>query len=372
MTLQSVGAYNPSQDLPEGEFFYLPELPRLLPYAYHPHAAQIEFMSNGWVRNFLGDCFPSEAELLRFLRQRNGLYGPLTVPKATTERARDIADWYQFVTVIDSFVSDRSALGASHDDARQVFAAIMSDFHGDPREATAARGTDEVAYGRAGRDLWRRFSPGLTPEQKRRLGDSLDAFLRGCAAEIRAKLTGDIPDYETCMAVREDSFGCEFLKLLTEYGVGVDMTEHANSPDFIVVHTHAMRQLILVNDVLSWRKESAEEDVMTTVRVLCQRYGLSLQQAVDHLCRLIQFHETSYITARDRVLEGPLGKRPEVRGYLEGLDYLLGGSQEFEYLTPRYFGDGSVWDGTTSGWLSLTAPIARFLSAPPESAETGR
>jgi hypothetical protein len=370
MTLQSAGVYSTSQDAAAGEFFYLPELPRLLPYDYHPRAAQIEFMSNGWVRSFLGDCFPSEAELLRFLRQRNGLYGSLTVPKATTERARNIADWYQFVTVIDSFVSDRSALGASDDGARQVFAAIMSDFHGDQRDAADARGVEEFAYGRAGRDLWRRFSPGLTTEQKRRLGDSLEAFLRGCAAEINAKLTGDIPDYETCMAVREDSFGCEFLKLLTEYGAGVDMTEHAGSPDLIVVHTHAMRQLILVNDVLSWRKECSEEDVMTTVRVLCQRYELSLQQAVDHLSRLIQYHETSYIEARNRLLDGSLGQRSEVRSYLEGLDYLIGGSQEFEYLTPRYFGDGAVWDGTTSGWLSLTAPIARFLPAPPEPAET--
>jgi hypothetical protein len=35
----------------------------------------------------LCDCFPSEAELLRFLRLRNGLYGPLTVPKTTAETA---------------------------------------------------------------------------------------------------------------------------------------------------------------------------------------------------------------------------------------------------------------------------------------------
>jgi len=37
--------------------FYLPELPRLLPFAYHPKAAQIEFASNGWVRRMLGTCF---------------------------------------------------------------------------------------------------------------------------------------------------------------------------------------------------------------------------------------------------------------------------------------------------------------------------
>ncbi|WP_329560586.1 hypothetical protein [Kitasatospora sp. NBC_01266] len=104
--------------------FFPSELPGLLPYAYHPHAAEIEFASNGWIRARLGDCFAGEAELLHFLRQRNGLYGPLTVPRADRRRARDIADFYQFVTVVDSFVSDRAELGASVEGAREVFAAM--------------------------------------------------------------------------------------------------------------------------------------------------------------------------------------------------------------------------------------------------------
>lgn len=333
--------------------FFLPELPRSLPFGYHPKAAQIEFASNGWIREFLGECFAGEEELLFFLRQRNGLYGPLTVPEADEERARAIADWYQYVTVIDSFVSDRSALGASDRDARELFARIMTAF--------SREGDDlDFAYGRAARDLWRRISPGLSPRQIERFTASLAAFLDGCAVEIRAKLTGDIPGYERCMAVREDSFGCAFLKLLTEYGAEVDMTDLAASGVLDEVHRHGMRQLIIVNDLLSWRKEHAQEDTMTTVRVLCDREGLDLQDAVDRLCVLVEEHEKSYRDARDRLLDEPVGKRPDLRAYLRGLDHLIGGSQEFEYLTPRYFGDGSVWDGSTSGWLSLDAPVARF------------
>lgn len=339
--------------------FFLPELPRSLPFAYHPKAAQIEFASNGWLREFLGECFAGEEELLFFLRQRNGLYGPLTVPEATEERARAIADWYQFVTVIDSFVSDRAALGASDSGARRLFAQIMTDF---TRDSSADGGPDDLdfAYGRAARDLWRRISPGLSPRQIERFTASLAAFLDGCAVEIRAKLTGDIPDYERCMAVREDSFGCAFLKLLTEYAAEVDMTEVAESGVLDEVHRHGMRQLIIVNDLLSWRKEHSQQDTMTTVRVLCDREGLVLQDAVDSLCLQVEEHEKAYREARDRLLKEPVGAREDVRAYLRGLDHLIGGSQEFEYLTPRYFGDGAVWDGSTSGWVSLDAPVTRF------------
>jgi pentalenene oxygenase len=336
--------------------FHLPELPRLLPVRYHPDAARIEFASNGWVRRWLGDCFENEADLLHFLRQRNGIYGPLTVPDAEYQRAQDIADWYQYVTVIDSFVSDRSALGASDTGAREVFAAIMADFPDTGRPA------GELPYARAGRDLWRRISPGLSEAQVRRFGTSLESFLRGCAAEIRAKLADEVPDYDTCMAVRLDSFGCEFIELMTEYGAAVDMTGFI--PELGDVHDHAMRQMIIVNDLLSWRKEHAQDDKMTVVRVLIEREGLDLQDAVNRLCALVEHHERAYIAARDAILSGPLGDRPDVRGYLRGLDHLIGGSQEFEYLTPRYFGDGSAWDGTTHGWLDLDAPVARFRDAP--------
>ncbi|WP_142212177.1 terpene synthase family protein [Streptomyces sp. SLBN-118] len=346
--------------------FFLPELPRLLPVAYHPKAAQIEFWSNGWVRRQLGDCFAREEDLLSFLRQRNGLYGPLTVPDANERRTLDVTDWYQYVTVIDSSASDRSALGADEADARAVFAGIMAAFHGGP-------GGDEAhPYARAGKDLWRRISPALSPAQTRRFTDALEAFMRGCATEIGYKLASRVPDYATCMAVRMDSFGCGFIRLMTEYAAEVDMT--ADEPLLRDVHTYGMRQMITVNDLLSWRKEHAQEDKMTLVRVLIERDGLGLQQSVDRLCRLVEHHERAYLEARDRLLHGPHGSRADIRAYLRGLDHLIGGSQEFEYLTPRYFGDGYVWDGSTSGWISLTAPVARLRpqSPPPPPPPPGR
>ncbi|WP_239340466.1 cytochrome P450 [Frankia sp. CiP3] len=351
LTLTTLDAFTP----PEREFF-LPALPRSLPFAYHPKAAQIEFASNGWVRTELAGCFATEADLLAFLRQRNGIYGPLTVPNADEQRARDITDWYQYVTVIDSFVSDRSALGASDGKARNAFASIIADFRGEGDPA------NDLPYSRAAKDLWKRISPGLSPAQVSRFTASLEAFLRGCATEIHSKITNNVPDYEACLAVRMDSFGCDFIELLTEYGAAVDMSDLL--PQLTEVHQHCRRQMIIINDLLSWRKEHAQGDTMTVVRVLTERDGFSLQDAVNRLCALVEHHEKAYIEARDDLLSGPLGTRGDVRTYLTAVDHLMGGSQEFEYLTPRYFGDGSVWDGSTSGWVDLRASVTHFRSQP--------
>ncbi|UGY94656.1 terpene synthase family protein [Streptomyces gobiensis] len=336
----------------DAEGFYLPELPRLLPVAYHPKAAQIEFRSNGWVRRSLGECFASEEQLLKLLRERVGLYGPLIAPKADEQRVLDLTDFYHFVGLIDNLAVDHSGLGANIYGARKMFEKIMTDF---------GAGTGAASpFGRAAADLWQRISPGLTTQQIGRFRASMETFLGGITAELPFQLGGVVPDYDTYMAIRIDSFGCDFVVLLNEYAMAVDMSEFAASPEFGEVYAHGMRQMILVNDVLSLRKEHG--DPMNAVRVLCHHYGLTLQQAVDQVCELAELHERAYAAARDAVLGGPEGDRRDVRAYLDGLDHLIAGAQEFEYLTPRYFGDGSVWDGSTSGWVSFTSPTARLRS----------
>ncbi|NBM16965.1 terpene synthase family protein [Streptomyces sp. GC420] len=340
------------------EEFHIPELPRLLPVAYHPKAAQIEFQSNAWVCRMLGDCFADERALLAFLRQRNGLYGSLTVPAATEERARDIADFYQFATVVDDAGADRGAVGSGHDRARAAFARIMASF------GPEAAPDDDFPYSRAAGDLWRRITPGLAEPQVRRFRDSLEANLRASGAELSYRSTETVPDLDSYLSVRVDSFGFPFILLLTEYGAGVDATSLHSDPDVVALHRHAVRQMILINDVLSWRKEHALHDTMNAVRVVRAHDGLSLQQAVNRVCGLAERHELAYIETRDRIRNGPLGGREDVLTYLDALDHMIGGSQEFEYLTPRYYGDGYVWDGATSGWISLTAPIARFRAEP--------
>ncbi|MEU9092120.1 cytochrome P450 [Streptomyces sp. NPDC048428] len=357
---------------PYSRFLFYPELPRLLPCAYHPKSAQIEIASNGWIRKNLAVCFADESDLLFFLRQRNGIYGPLTVPRASDQRALDIADWYQYVTVIDSSVSDRSALGADGGVARRIFGNVLAEFTGGARDTAGQAGhapsPQEIAYGTAAKDLWQRISPGLSPAQVKRFGVSLEAFLRGCTTEIEAKLTDSVPDYEACVQVRLESFGCDFIELMTEYGAAVDMSEHL--PELAELHYHCRRQMIIINDLLSWRKEQAQDDKMTVVRVLTEREGHSPQDAVHRLSELVEHHERKYIETRDALLAGSLGSRDDVVEYLTAVDHLMGGSQEFEYLTPRYYGDGSVWDGSTSGWLDLDAPIVRFQPERPTAAAT--
>ncbi|MBB1256052.1 terpene synthase family protein [Streptomyces alkaliterrae] len=329
--------------VPRTDGFQLPLFPRSLPVVYHPHAAQTEFRSNAWVRRHLESCCTSQTQLMRLLRQRVGLYGPLVAPLTDRDRVLALADFYHFVGLIDDLAADHTAgLGASPGGARAAFDRITAEF-GNPDTATSP-------FGRAAADLWQRMSPDLSGRQQHRFQESLATFLQGIAAELPYQLTGTVPDYSAYIDIRLASFGCDFICLLNEYAAAVDLTDLLRTPELRAVHDHAMRQMILVNDVLSLRKEHG--DPMNAVRVLEYHDRLPLQQAVDEVAARAAAHEHGYIQARDAA-RGHLGGQVGVDAYLRAMDHLLAGAQEFEYLTPRYLGDGAVWDGSTTGWISL-------------------
>ncbi|WP_327167702.1 terpene synthase family protein [Streptomyces subrutilus] len=341
--------------------FFLPELPRLLPSAYHPNAVEIEVRSNAWVCRHLQSCFSDEQALMSYLRQRAGLYGPAVSPLADEQRAGDIADFYQYVTVMDDAIA-----GAATDEqqARTALARITDGFGTD---------TDDTSpLIRAGADLWRRITPGLSPAQVGRFKESLASSLGGYADEVPHRHAGHILGLDDYLALRVFRFGWPFVALMTEYGAGIDMTGLHPTPAFEAANGHAVRQMILVNDLLSWRKEHARADTMNAVAVLQHTRGLGLQDAVDALCHLIEDEGRAYLAARDLILGGSLGTRPDVAAYFDAVDHLIGGTQAYHYLTPRYFGDGYAPDGSTSGWLSLTEPLARLRPHPTDPARAVR
>ncbi|MDG6110109.1 hypothetical protein Daura_20995 [Dactylosporangium aurantiacum] len=328
---------------PTGRHLYLPELPRLIPVAYHANAVQLETASNNWVRRFLGDCFAGEEELLRFLRQRNGLYGPLTVPEGEPAKVLCVSDWYQLVNAIEA-IGAGSLLGG-------VVAGVKDG---------AGAGQPGSAYLDAARDLFGRIVVGLSQAQRQRLDQGLAALHAEVVSPVPALPSTDVPDLDTCLDRRAARMRYRVLGLLTEFAAEVDMTPFIGAHEFQQLHAHACRQMIIVSDLLSYRTAQRKTTPMNAVRLLNERDGLPLQDAVDRLCALVEHHERAYIAARSRILASPLGNHPDTRVYLVGMDHLVAGSQEFAYITPRHFGDGAVWDGTRSGWYSVDEPVTRL------------
>ena len=144
-------------------------------------------------------------------------------------------------------------------------------------------------------------------------------------------LTQDITELERTDAMRRDFVANVSHELKTPLTVlsgfletmrELPLSEADRNRYLDIMAQQGARMQIIVNDLLSWRKEYRDEDTMTTVRVLCEDQGLPLQTAVDRLCALAERHEREYLAARDRLLAGPAGQDPGIVAYLAGLDAL--------------------------------------------------
>jgi hypothetical protein len=332
--------------------FFLPELPQGLPCLFHPDTPWMEAESNGWIRQFMAGCYPSMTALMLFLQQRNAVFGALVSPLASRERARGIIDFYQYVTVFDDMCGAGTRVGSDPELYNRVRDRLVGAF-----SETTPRDDHPLILG--GLDLLRRLSEGMSPAQQQRLIRSVTDFGKGIEWEVFSRNRGHhlgIPEY---LRIRYPVFGGDFILLLAEYAAEVDMS---SCQEVETVSRLAIHHLIAVNDLFSYRKEILRHDSVNLVAIL--RSVRSLQEAVQETVSLIERYEREYMSERDRLLSGPLGSQGDVRSYLRCLDHLLGGNKVFHLLTPRYFGPGYVWDGTTSGWFSLKDPTTHLSPVP--------
>jgi hypothetical protein len=160
------------------------------------------------------------------------------------------------------------------------------------------------------------------------------------------------------MSTRRDSVGGKMYFVLVEYGLLIDLAEDLPGPlpgagalGELIGST--LDYLILTNDLFSFRAECAKDDYVNAVAAVIVQDALSLQGAIDKVCEVADEYEEDFLARREAILRSPLGRRSDVRAYVEVLGSMMSGNLRWSYLTPRYHGTGHVWNGATSGTVTL-------------------
>ncbi|MGH3912607.1 MAG: terpene synthase family protein [Pseudonocardiaceae bacterium] len=334
-----------------GTQFYLPELARHIPVRCHPQVDDIIAKSNKWVRSHFGFAIPDRAAMDAFCADGYALWTSLLFPTLADDRTVDIADWTQYFFLFDNVCSGAGHLARRADGARELFSAITAVMEG--RKIP----TDYI-YVAPFEELWSRIAVRMPPRQRDRFAASVACFVDGCFSEVRSRAEGRVLDYETYMATRRNSAGGKMYFVLVEYGLNVDLTDDLPGPlpgagalGELIGTT--LDYLILTNDLFSFREECAKNDYVNSVPALIVQDGLDLQGAIDKVCEVADDYERKFLAQRTAILESPLGCRSDVQAYVDGLGWMMSGNLHWSYLTPRYHGAGHVWNGATSGRVTL-------------------
>lgn len=330
-----------------GATFFLPEILTRLPARCHPKLPEVEEQSAAWVRRELSFAFTSEPRLSRFLETRCAYVACALWPTIRDDWMLDVANMTQHLFVFDDAYGDQSGIGKSPKSAQKVF----EDFFAVMEGATLRAGHP---YAMVFQDVWASIALPMTPRQRSRYRQAVADWLNACVHEVASRAKGLVFDFDTYLAVRRGSVWQKPCFPITEHGLGIELPEElVTSSELSALHLLCVDTSILINDLYSFPKETMEGDYVNAVPILCLSHGLGLQQAVDRVCELINDIEARFLASCDALLASRFGEDPALRPYLTALGYSAAGLLDWSRFSTRYHGPGYVWNGLTSGVVTL-------------------
>nr|CEL13466.1 putative terpene cyclase [Kibdelosporangium sp. MJ126-NF4]CTQ99153.1 putative terpene cyclase [Kibdelosporangium sp. MJ126-NF4] len=345
---------------------FLPARPALLTFRPHPEAESVEADSDQWVRTRLEPLFKTTADLERFLEGRHGLWVGLAHPHGDTAWLRLIADVMQYWFILDDLATydvhdptKRFDIAAAHD----LFADVGAVMSGNqPRRMSL--------HGGIMAELLDRADDRMSPAQRERFRSHISVMIGGFGREIAARAEGRVLSFDEYMTLHEDSVGMDWIYLLYECGLGVDLSDElAARPQALPrLHRIMTRRLLYNNDIFGLRRDMLSGDPMNGVLTLMREKGIGVQKAVDELHDLICHSEARFTRLKADILSrGEPACTLAMRTYVQELEFLLAGDQRWHYMSPRYNGAGHRWNGRTSGILRLTPDVTCYLPPTRES-----
>ncbi|MBB5159926.1 terpene synthase family protein [Saccharopolyspora phatthalungensis] len=212
------------------------------------------------------------------------------------------------------------------------------------------------------RELVDRIRGRTTPEFFQRMVEAMSTWqVRGLVAELDAPDATDEDPLQAYLRLRVDSAGPSSFMVFAEYVLELDLPSEIRSNGLIKEYERLIAEhWILPNDLLSFRKECFRGDHTNLVCLLRRNQGLSLNDALAAVATLINDRQERVLKQYDEIMATELGKREEVRMYLDALQAIGAANQRWSYLTPRYHGPRFQWNGVLSGELRLFPTHTQF------------
>lgn len=291
------------------------------PAIYERHAA--------WCRRLLP--FVDAAAMTQFFERRYPMFDALIFPAGLPQRIVHSSCMNSLMFEVDDLALQQHA----------AFDEIASDR------------TTGHPYGPAFSDIWKTLEGHMPERVFRRYRDGWQDCFRGILAEREYTNSGNLPDFDSYLAIRQLSFGFQPLVVCVEYVLGIDLSDIIGAdPDILRAQRAVCMHALLVNDLLSFRKEVSHGDLFNVVAILSYVHCRPLQTALDITGTLIRDVDAEIIRAHAQ-LRRRYCHMPQILMYLTALTALCAGNLRWSLETTRYHGSGFGWNGMRSGSLTI-------------------
>ena len=296
----------------------------------HPGRTELRRRHDAWFRERMAGV-GLDAERRLFEECEGVSLMCAVLPGADDERLLGICLAASVLFLLDDVTDGDSAETAHADRYLAVLAGASAD-GGSAHLRLLAQTLTRVREGVSDR-LWARFTAGFSE------------VIAGAAG----KSTAPVRDYPEYLAVRRADAAFDLVGVAIEHGLGLDLDPETDLDPVVAARFHdaCFEHTILVNDLLSYRKEYALDEPMNAIGVLRRTRGLDLQSAVDLLGGRLAAAEQAFFAEGALLRAGAgaaVGGDPGVGAYLDAWGLMLSGNLAWSFACPRYHGTGTGWD----------------------------
>ncbi|RLU81145.1 methyltransferase type 12 [Streptomyces griseocarneus] len=315
----------------DGEKIFHPDFHLELVPMWHPQHDEVEQMVAETDSPYILAYYGSQDAVNHYLAQSLPAFGGLCYPHAGPDRIYCTERLMSVTALMDDTTTNPTAV------ADEAWRAVLRQHYLDA--LNGIQPPDEFPIAQL---LYESMIPvkeqlASKPRVWERLYDSIVELIDVQTDSLALKM--DHLTVERYLELRRvDNYG-EWAATMTEYAIDVDMTDELAADESLrEMRTAAIDSFTLVNDPYSFRKEIYISESVNSVWLLMHLEGLTLQQALNRLARMVHDNERKLIAAGARVLDGPLGQREDVRRYVTELEHLASGNAEFHAVSTRYHG----------------------------------
>ncbi|WP_156055921.1 hypothetical protein [Nocardia sp. NRRL WC-3656] len=332
-----------------GKSFTMPELLIDLEPELHPQIEMIERFAAQWARSYLVRTPLTAWQVDHFLASRHAWWIATLYPHGDSERMAALANFCDFFVLYDHLSAD-TRVEAELDRAQNAprMLAALSDGGALPADSLL---TSMFA------DTWDRLTTPMSDDQKQRFTRATEGYLASEPEGLRLIADGTVMSFEEYRTFRRVNIGTMPFVAAADYVLGLSLLpELFADPDLIEVQGLVCEHTGLVNDLMSLGKEIVDGHwSLNALGLLHIAEGFSLQESADHVVHTLRDIEHLIAALADKLRGGQWKALPELNAYLTELDLMVAGNVHFHLATPRYRGAGFVWDGVSSGTVTIHA-----------------
>jgi len=307
---------------------HVPELYCPFPPAVNRAVDLVDAGAVEWARQWY--LLPTEAAYVHLSAARLGWLAARTHPRATQDALQLVADWLAWFFIRDDYWDD-VGLGRKPDEIERLDTQLLAVLH----HGMAGPRAEPLAGALA--DLWQRTRQVTSSRWQARFVSNLEAFFQAGRWEAANRVQADVPSVLTYIAMRPFTGG------LYAYLDLYDWTERIDLPAFTREHPAMVRLRLLANhivcwtnDLLSFAKESQQQDVHNLVLTLRHHHRISLQEAIDRAVAIHDSDVREFIDTASQLPTWGVVIDAQVHHYVTVLSTFIRGHHDWAMLSQRY------------------------------------